>query len=122
MKKTIKDLKPGDNLYFLDDSSRYSASSRRVISIEEYPEDPEFLKITWEESDYYTVFPNYCVCREDDTMFFEEVDYDSDNYNEDDYEEDGCTVFVNKEDIISRLEGEINRLHQEIEDLNGKED
>lgn len=117
-KKTTKDLKPGDNLYFLD-IDHHSAYVYKIISIEK-DEDYDSLKITWEKGDdyYSSIFPNYAYASEDSTMFFEEPDYDSEDYNEDeDEEEDGRNIYVNKEDVISRLNSEIDRLKKEIESL-----
>ena len=122
MKKQIKDLKPGDNLYFLD-IDHHSAYVYKIISIERDEDYDEYLKITWEKADdyYSSIFPNYAYVQDDTTMFFEEPDYDSEDYNEDEDEEDGRNVYVNKEDVISRINSEIERLKKEIEYLNGEE-
>lgn len=120
MKKQAKDLKPGDNLYFLD-TDRYSVSVNKVTNIEEYPGDydDKYLKITWKEQyDYdYSPFPNYCVVKEDDTDFWEEPDYDSDDYDEEEEIDGERLVFVNREDVISRIKRQIESLQKEIDDL-----
>ena len=119
-KKTVKDLKPGDNLYFLD-TTRYFVSVNKVTNIEEYEYDEGYLKITWEkDEDDWSPFPNFCVVRRDDTDFWEEPDYDSDDYDESEEDEDEeRKIFINKEDVISEIKQNIERLQREIEDLPG---
>lgn len=114
MKKQIKDLKVGDNLYFLN-TDRNRVTVNKVINIED--SDDEYLKITWEKEEY-SDFPNYCFVREEDTSFWEEPDYDDDDYEEDeDLEDEERLVLVNREDLISRIEEEISRLQKEIKEL-----
>ena len=121
MNKQVKDLKPGDNLYFLD-TGRIFVSVNKVISIEKYdigdPED-EYLKVTWEKGETdYSPYPNSCIVKDTDNSFYEEPDYDSEDYDDEDYDEDEeREIFVNKEDVISRIKREISRLEKVIEEL-----
>lgn len=121
MKKQVKDLKPGDNLYFLD-TDRHFVTVNKVISAEEEDlgTDDVYIRVTWEPEEY-SAYPNYCIIHDDDTSFWEEPDYDSDDYNEDEDEDEERLIFLNKEDIIARITQEINRLQKEIEELNGEE-
>lgn len=120
-KKTIKDLKVGDSLYFLD-TDHYFVTVNKVTEIEDFPGDydDKYLKITWEETGFSRL-PNYCVVKEEDTAFWEEPDYDSeDDYDDDEMEEledEERHVFLNREDVISQVEQQISKLQNEIKDL-----
>lgn len=114
MKKTVKDLKIGDNLYFLD-TDNCCVSVNKVINLEEDEDDS--VKITWEKEEYQ-VFSNYCLASKDDSLLFEEPDYDSEDFNYDDEdEEDGRNIYLNREDVISWLKREIAKLQRTIDSL-----